>query len=99
MPGLPSAALRWSFDPPPHGPAAGQNPVKILGSGLKEVGAVKFGATDATNLTPLNADSSGREFREVTAPGGAAGSDVTVQLVYPVESKLKTSVIGTYRYD
>ena len=47
---------------PPHGPAAGQNPVKILGSGLKEVVAVKFGATDATNLTPLNADSSGREI-------------------------------------
>jgi hypothetical protein len=86
---------------PPHGPAAGQNPVKILGSGLKEVGVVKFGATDATKLTPLplNTDSSGREFREVTAPTGAAGSDVTVGLVYPVESKLKTSVIGTYHYD
>jgi hypothetical protein len=86
---------------PPHGPAAGQNSVKILGSGLKEVGVVKFGATDATMLTPLplNTDSSGREFREVTAPTGAAGSDVTVGLVYPVESKLKTSVIGTYHYD
>ena len=86
---------------PPHGPAAVQTPVKILGSGLKEVGVVKFGATDATNLTPLplNTDSSGHEFREVTAPTGAAGSDVTVGLVYPVESKLKTSVIGTYHYD
>jgi hypothetical protein len=80
--------------------------VKILGSGLKEVCAVKFGPTDATNLTPLNTDSSGQEFRnvthefrEVTAPAGTAGSDVTVELVYPVESKLKTSVIGTYHYD
>ena len=84
---------------PPHGPAAVQNSVQILGSGLKEVGAVKFGATDATNLTPLNTDPSGREFRGVTAPTGAAGSDVTVELVYPVESNLKTSVIGTYHYD
>jgi len=92
---------------PPHGLAAGGTIVKILGSGLKEVSAVKFGATDATNLTPLNTDPSGqpftdpsgREVRYVTAPGGAAGSDVTVELVYPVESKLKTSVIGTYHYD
>jgi hypothetical protein len=84
---------------PPHGPAAVQNSVQILGSGLKEVGAVKFGATDATDLMPLKPDSSGREFREVTAPVGDAGSDVTVELVYPVESKLKTSVIGTYHYD
>jgi uncharacterized membrane protein YidH (DUF202 family) len=84
---------------PPHGPAAGQNPVKILGSGLKEVCAVKFGATDATDLKPLNTDSTGREFREVTAPAGTARSDVSLELVYPVESKLKTSVIGTYHYD
>lgn len=92
---------------PPHGLAAVQKPVRILGSGLKEVCAVKFGATDATNLTPLNTDSSGREFtdpsghdfREVTPPVGDAGSDVAVELVYPVESKLKTSVIGTYHYD
>jgi hypothetical protein len=84
---------------PPHGPAAGNNPVTILGSGLKEVCAVKFGATDATGLTALTTDSSGRESRQVTAPIGAAGSDVPVQLVYPVESKLKTSVIGAYRYD
>jgi hypothetical protein len=88
---------------PPHGPATGgQNPVKIFGSGLKEVGVVKFGATDATKLSSLPLDTdpkSGREFRGVTAPDGAAGSDVTVGLVYPVESKLKISVIGTYHYD
>jgi uncharacterized membrane protein YidH (DUF202 family) len=84
---------------PPHGPAAGQTPVKILGSGLKEVCAVKFGATNATNLTPLNTDSSGSEFRGVTAPAGTAGSDVTVELMYPVESNLRTFVIGTYHYD
>jgi hypothetical protein len=80
--------------------------VRIFGSGLKEVCAVKFGATDATELTKLDTDpESGREYRDVTAPAApaapasAAGSDVTVQLVYPVESKLKTSVIGTYHYD
>jgi len=85
---------------PPHGPAADQKPVKILGSGLKEVSAVKFGAKDATNLQQPNTDSTtGREFREVTAPAGTPGSDVPVVLVYPVESKLKTSVIGTYHYD
>ena len=88
---------------PSHGLAGGGTTVRILGSGLKEVCAVKFGATDATELTKLDTDpESGRECRDVTAPAapaGAAGSDVTVQLVYPVESKLKTSVIGTYHYD
>jgi uncharacterized Tic20 family protein len=83
---------------PPHGPAG--KVVKILGSGLKEVSAVKFGGKDATELTKLDTDpESGRECRDVTAPAGDAGSDVTVELVYPVESKLKTSVIGTYHYD
>jgi hypothetical protein len=91
---------------PSHGHADGGNTVRISGSGLKEVSSVKFGATVATKLTELNTDSSGREvpdqehpFREVTAPKGAAGSAVTVELVYPVESKLKTSVIGMYHYD
>jgi uncharacterized Tic20 family protein len=88
---------------PSHGPAAGGTTVKICGSGLKEVCAVQFGATDATDLKELGTDpESGREYRDVTAPAapaGAAGSDVTVQLVYPVESKLKTSVIGTYHYE
>jgi hypothetical protein len=87
---------------PTHGGAAGKDRVKILGSGLKDISAVKFGAKDATELSdlkPPSTDSFGREFREVTAPDGTAGSDVTVELVYPVESNLKTSVIGTYHYD
>jgi hypothetical protein len=42
---------------------------------------------------------SGREFITVTAPSGTKGSDVPVQLLFPVETPNKTSVVGTYHYD
>jgi hypothetical protein len=86
---------------PSHGPATGTQ-VKISGSGLKEVSAVKFGENDGTNLQPPKSDDTymnGREFREVTAPSGVAGTDVPVQLVFPVESANKISVVGTFHYD
>jgi uncharacterized Tic20 family protein len=86
---------------PFHGPDTGGQ-VKITGSGLKEVSAVKFGDKDGTNLqrpTPDNQYMSGREFLEVTAPAGVKGSAVPVQLVFPVETPNKISVVGTYHYD
>jgi hypothetical protein len=86
---------------PSHGSETG-GPVKITGSGLKEVSAVKFGQGDGTNLqrpTPNDQYMSGREFITVTAPSGTKGSDVPVQLVFPVETPNKISVVGTYHYD
>ena len=86
---------------PSHGSETGGQ-VKITGSGLKEVSAVKFGEKDAVNLqrpTPDDQYMSGREFLEVTAPAGVKGSTAPVQLVFPVETRNKISVVGTYRYD
>jgi hypothetical protein len=83
---------------PSHGPAAG-GAVTIIGSGLKDVSAVKFGDNDGINLQPLTPDPSGREARAVTAPAGNQGSDVSVKLVFPVETANKISVVGTYHYD
>ena len=76
--------------------------MKISGSGLKEVSAIKFGEKDGTNLqrpTPNDQYMSGREFLKVTAPSGNKGSDVPVQLVFPVETVNKISVVGTFHYD
>jgi hypothetical protein len=84
---------------PSHGPAAGGGTVTITGSELQDVSAVKFGETDGINLQTLRQDQSGRECRDVTVPVGAAGSDVPVKLVYPVEAATKISVVGMYRYD
>ena len=73
---------------PSHGPETGGQVVKISGSGLKEVSAVKFGEKDGTNLqrlTPNDQYMSGREFLKVTAPSSNKGSDVPVQLVFPVK--------------
>lgn len=84
---------------PPHGPAAGNTPVTICGSGLKDVSAVKFGGKDATGLGGLKTDAQGREFREVTAPAGNQGTDVPLELVFPVQTATKTFVIGSYHYD
>jgi hypothetical protein len=87
---------------PSHGPTTGGGQVRISGSGLKEVSAVRFGENNGTNLTPLQKDAqymNGREFRTVTAPPGNSGSDVPVQLVFPVESANKISVVGTFHYD
>jgi uncharacterized Tic20 family protein len=86
---------------PTHGPKAGDS-VNICGSGLKEVSAVKFGEKEGTNLrrpTPNDQYMSGREFLEVAAPSGHEGTDVPVQLVFPVETAHKGSVVGTYHYD
>jgi uncharacterized Tic20 family protein len=86
---------------PSHGSETGGQ-VKITGSGLKEVSVVKFGDKDGVNLqrpTPDDQYMSGREFLEVTAPDGITGSTVQVQLVFPVETRNKISVVGTYRYD
>ena len=71
----------------------------IIGSGLKDVSAVKFGDNDGTNLQSLTLEQSGRESRAVTAPAGKQGSDVPVKLVFPVETADKISVVGTYHYD
>jgi IPT/TIG domain len=84
---------------PSHGPAVGGQVVTIIGSGLKDVSAVKFGDKDGINLQPLTLDPGGRESRAVEAPGANPGSDVPVKLVFPVESVSKISVIGTYHYD
>jgi uncharacterized Tic20 family protein len=86
---------------PSHGPAAGGQRVTIIGSGLRDVSAVKFGEKDGTNLQPppLTLDPSGRESRAVTTPAGDKGSDVPVKLVFPVETADKISVVGTYHYD
>jgi hypothetical protein len=88
---------------PSHGPAtggaAGGQAVKIIGAGLRDVSAVKFGDNDGTNLGPLTPDASGRESRAVTAPDGSQGSDVPVKLVFPVDTENKISVVGTYHYD
>jgi len=88
---------------PSHGPATSTDlKVKISGSGLKGVSAVKFGEKDGTNLQPPTSNDqymNGREFLEVTAPPGGAGTDVPVQLVFPVESGNKLSVVGTFHYD
>ena len=84
---------------PSHGPAAGGQGVTIIGSGLKDVSAVKFGEKDGANLGPLTPDPSGRESRAVTAPAGSPGSDVPIKLVFPVDTGNKISVIGTYHYD
>jgi len=84
---------------PSHGPAAGRKDVTIIGSGLKDVSAVKFGDKDGTNLQLLTLDPSGRESRTVTAPADTPGSDVPVKLVFPVETGNKISVVGTYHYD
>lgn len=84
---------------PSHGPAAGGQPVTIIGSGLKDISAVKFGDHDGTNLRPLAPDPGGRESRTVTAPGGTQGSDAPVKLVFPVETANKIFVVGTYHYD
>jgi hypothetical protein len=86
---------------PSHGPETGRQ-VKISGSGLKEVSAVKFGEKDGTNLQQLKTDDqymSGREFLEVTAPSGNKGTDVPVRLVFPVETANKLSVVGTFHYN
>jgi hypothetical protein len=84
---------------PSHGPAGGGKDVTIIGSGLKDVSAVKFGDKDGTNLQLLTFDPSGRESRTVTAPADTPGSDVPVKLVFPVETGNKISVVGTYHYD
>jgi hypothetical protein len=84
---------------PSHGPTVGGRDVTIIGSGLKDVSAVKFGEKDGTNLRQLTLDPSGRESRAVIAPAGNPGSDVPVKLVFPVETGNKISVIGTYHYD
>jgi hypothetical protein len=87
---------------PSHGPETGGQVVRISGSGLKEVSAVKFGERDGTNLlrpTPNDQYMGGREFLEVTAPPGNKGSDVPVQLVFPVETPNKISIVGTFHYD
>ena len=84
---------------PSHGPAGGGQGVTIIGSGLKDVSAVKFGDNDGTNLQSLTLEQSGRESRAVTAPAGKQGSDVPVKLVFPVETADKISVVGTYHYD
>jgi hypothetical protein len=83
---------------PSHGPAAGGK-VRIIGSGLKDVSAVKFGDKDGTNLQPLTRDPSGRESRAVDVPAENPGSDVPVKLVFPVDTANKISVVGTYHYD
>ena len=88
----------YSIDPS-HGPAAGGQAVTIMGSGLKDVSAIKFGDNDGANLQPLTLDPSGRESRAVTAPAGNQGSDVPVKLVFPVETGNKISVVGAYHYD
>ena len=84
---------------PSHGPAGRGKDVTIIGSGLKDVSAVKFGDKDGTNLQLLTLDTSGRESRTVTAPADTPGSDVPVKLVFPVETGNKISVVGTYHYD
>ena len=84
---------------PSHGPAAGGQGVTLIGSGLKDVSAVKFGENDGTNLQPLTLDPSGRDSRTVTAPVGNQGSDAPVKLVFPVDTENKISVVGTYHYD
>jgi hypothetical protein len=84
---------------PSHGPAAAGQEVKITGSGLQDVSAVKFGEKDGTNLQALQPNETGREFRVVTAPAGDKGSDVPVKLVFPVETANKIAVVGTYHYD
>jgi uncharacterized Tic20 family protein len=86
---------------PTHGPNTGGE-VKICGSGLGHVSAVKFGENDGTGLHPGTPDDgymSGREFIVVTAPSGNQGSDVPVRVVFPVETGNKISVVGTYHYD
>jgi IPT/TIG domain len=84
---------------PSHGPAAGGQRVTIIGSGLKDVSAVKFGDHDGTNLGLVAPGPGGRESRIVTAPGGTQGSDVPIKLVFPVETANKIFVVGTYHYD
>jgi uncharacterized Tic20 family protein len=84
---------------PSHGLAAGGQQVTIIGSGLNDVSAVKFGENDGINLVPLAVDPSGRESRAVTAPAGIQGSDVPVKLVFPVETANKIFVVGTYHYE
>jgi hypothetical protein len=81
------------------GPAVNRQVVTITGSGLKDVSAVKFGEHDGIDLTEIKLDGNGREYRQVTAPDGVKGSDVPVKLVFPVETKNKISVVGTYHYD
>ena len=86
---------------PFHGLATG-GPVKISGSGLKEVSAVKFGETDGTNLQrppPVDQYMNGREFLEVTAPPGNTRTDVPVRLVFLVETANILSVVGMFHYD
>ena len=83
---------------PSHGPAAGGK-VRIIGSGLKDVSAVKFGDKVGTNLQPLTLDPSGRESRAIDVPADNPGSDVPVKLVFPVDTANKISVVGTYHYD
>jgi hypothetical protein len=59
---------------PYHGAVAGGTSVHITGSGLVEVGSVRFGTTPATSFTVNSATSI-----TAVAPAGAAGAvDVTV---------------------
>ena len=82
---------------PSHGSETGEL-VRIYGSGLKDVSAVKFGDKDGIQLEPLKIDeNSGREYRDVIAPPGTG--DVPIKLVFPVETEHKISIIGSYHYD
>ncbi len=61
---------------PDEGPLAGNTPVKIIGTGFKNVSAVKFGSVAAKNVTVVKADEITAESPADT--GGAGPVDVTV---------------------
>jgi len=61
---------------PAEGPLAGNTPVKIIGTGFKNVSAVKFGGVAAKNVTVVKADEITAESPADT--GGPGPVDVTV---------------------
>ncbi len=67
---------------PLRGPAAGGTVVKLVGSGLGWVVAVRFGSVDATTFANLKGtDDGGDPTRiDVTAPPGRAGTTVPIEV-------------------
>ena len=83
-----AAASIVSIDPP-QGPAAGGTVVRIAGSGLNGVTAVKFGSVEGKFEIVSDAQI------DVTTPEGEAGEEVSVAVVTPAG----TAMGGTFTYE
>jgi hypothetical protein len=87
----------YTIDPCRGGDGGGDT-VRIRGSGLKDVRAVKFGKAEVA--VPADANRTPRELKVQTPPRKDAGdvADVDVTLMFRVDAPTNFFVVGKYHY-